>query len=70
MSRSEDSRNQEQRKPTLHIAPWRHRPAFPPIVEKHKSENALCDRHVGAERSLLLFAVISRDLPRFIRFPG
>ena len=40
MSRSEESRNREQRKPILHIAPSRHRPAFSPIAEEHESENA------------------------------
>ncbi len=30
----------EKRKPILHIAPSRHRPAFSPIAEEHESENA------------------------------
>jgi hypothetical protein len=37
MSRSEESRNREQRKPILHIAPSRHRPAFSPIAEEHEN---------------------------------
>jgi hypothetical protein len=40
MSRTEDSRHREQRKPTLHIATSRHRPHFSPIAEEHESENA------------------------------
>jgi len=40
MSRSAESRNSEQRKPILHIAPSRHRPAFSPIAEEHESDNA------------------------------
>jgi hypothetical protein len=40
MSRSDESRNREQRKPILHIAPSRHRSAFSPIAEEHESKNA------------------------------
>jgi hypothetical protein len=39
MSRSEESRNREQRKPILHIVPSRHRPAFSPIAKEHESGN-------------------------------
>jgi predicted ATPase len=38
-SRSDESSNREQRKPILHIAPSRHRPAFSDRQE-HESENA------------------------------
>jgi hypothetical protein len=40
MSRSKESRNRELRKPILHIAPARHRPALSTITEEHESENA------------------------------